>query len=90
MAADKSDDAKARAEGQFRKREQRSREGDQARADNAATARAVDEKTARLKGLRLAKEGADRDAAAQASEHPAKSGKRQPKLVADPDEAKGG
>jgi hypothetical protein len=85
---DRSEHAKARAEG----REQRSREGDQARADNAAKAQAVDEKTAPLKGLRLAKEGADREAAeaAAAEVKPAKSRKRRPKLIADPDEAKGG
>src|SRR5215208_2689086 len=61
--ADRSEEAKARAEGQFRKRQQRSEEAEKAHADIAAQARALDKGTARLKALRLAKEAADREAA---------------------------
>jgi hypothetical protein len=64
--ADKSEEAKARAEARFRKDQQRSGEAEKAHAEVAAKARARDENTARLKGLRLAKEHADREAAAQA------------------------
>ena len=70
--ADKSDEAKARAEARFRKDQQRSSEAEKAHADIAAKARARDENTARLKGLRLAKEQADRDAAARAQPPPAR------------------
>ena len=69
--ADKSDEAKARAEARFRKDQQRSSEAEKTHAEIAAKARARDENTARLKGLRLAKEQADREAAAQAQPTPA-------------------
>ena len=71
--ADRSEEAKARAEGQFRKRQQRSEEAEKAHADIAAQARALDKNTARLKALRLAKEAADREAAER--EPPARKGK---------------
>jgi hypothetical protein len=61
--ADRSEEAKARAEGQFRKRQQRSEEAEKAYADIAAQARALDKNTARLNALRLAKEAADRETA---------------------------
>jgi hypothetical protein len=70
--ADKSDEAKARAEARFRKNEQRSSEAEKAHAEVAAKARVRDENTARLKGLRLAKEHADREAAARAPQAPAR------------------
>ena len=70
--ADKSDEAKARAEARFRKNEQRSSEAEKAHAEVAAKARARDENTARLKGLRLAKERADRESAAPAQPASAK------------------
>lgn len=60
--AEKSEEAKARAEARFKKEDERSREAASARAETAAAARAVDEKTARLKGLRLAKEADERRA----------------------------
>jgi hypothetical protein len=60
--ADRTDEARARAEAKFKKVEQRSRE--QARGDEAAKAKAVDEKTARA--LRLAKEKTEREAALSA------------------------
>jgi hypothetical protein len=62
--ADRTDEARARAEAKFKKVEQRSRE--QARGDEAAKAKAVDDKTARLKALRLAKEKTEREAALSA------------------------
>jgi hypothetical protein len=64
--ANQTDDAKARAEARFKRQEQRSSEAQQVHVENAANARAVDEKTTRLKELRLAKEGAEREAAAGA------------------------
>jgi hypothetical protein len=64
--ADRADEARARAETKFKNAEQRSREGEQARADEAAKAKSVDEKTARLKALRLAKEETEREAALSA------------------------
>ena len=54
--AEKSEEARARAETKFKQQGQRSREAEEARADSAAKARAVDEKTARLKAQRLARE----------------------------------
>jgi hypothetical protein len=61
--ADKADEARARAESSFKKQEQRSREAKEARDEQSAKERAVDDKTARLKVQRLAKEAADREAA---------------------------
>jgi hypothetical protein len=62
MATEKSKDVHDRAEAQFQKRERALREGDAVRAEYAAGFRAMDEKTARLKTLRLAKEAADAEA----------------------------
>jgi hypothetical protein len=97
---DTKDEAKARAEAKVQRREQIGREREQARAEAASTARAVDEKTARLKALRLAKEETDRDATELAKREQAtrpsgghaqqEQGKRQPPLIANPDEVKGG
>ena len=78
MAA-KSEEAKARAEAQFRKREQRSHEAEQVRIENVAKARAVDEKTARLRGLRLARDMAEEKAAAEAKRQPVKKPARKGK-----------
>jgi hypothetical protein len=50
-----------RAEASFKK-EERAREGAKAMRDYEAESRAVHEKTARLKALRLAKEAADKAA----------------------------
>ena len=55
--------ARDRAEASFKK-EERVREGAKAMAEHLAAAKAVDENTARLRALRLAKEAADRTAAA--------------------------
>jgi hypothetical protein len=50
-----------RAEASFKK-EERAREGAKAMRDYEAESRAVHEKTARLKALRLAREAADKEA----------------------------
>lgn len=55
-----TDAARARAEAQFKKKEQQAREGAQARAEYEAEQRAVREKTARLRALRLARDAAAR------------------------------
>ena len=66
-------DAMERAEASFKK-EERAREGAKAMRDYEAESRAVHEKTARLKALRLAKEAAEQAA-------PAKKGARQSKIT---------
>jgi hypothetical protein len=55
----KSDEARARAEANFKK-EQRAKEGAKAMMEYQANGRLVREKTERLRALRLAKEAADR------------------------------
>jgi hypothetical protein len=73
MRNDTSKDARDRAEAQFEKRAKAAREGDAARSEYAAVSRAVDERTARLKSLRLAKEASDAEANQQP---PTPKGKR--------------
>ncbi len=58
-----ADAARARAEANFRRKEERARDGEQAMMEYLAEARAVREKTARLRALRLAKEAAEKDLA---------------------------
>ena len=58
----KSDDARARAEANFKK-EARAKEGAKAMMEYQANSRTVREKTERLKALRLAKEAADKESA---------------------------
>jgi hypothetical protein len=55
----KSDDARARAEANFRK-EERAKEGAKAMMEYQTNSRLVREKTERLRALRLAKEAADK------------------------------
>ena len=55
----KSDQARARAEANFRK-EERAKEGAKAMMEYQANSRLVREKTERLKALRLAKDAADK------------------------------
>lgn len=57
-----SDEARAQAEANFKK-EERQRDGAKAWADYQADLAATQEKTARLRALRLAKEAVDRAAA---------------------------
>ena len=56
----KSGDARVRAEASFRK-EERAKDGAKAVMEYHANNRAIREKTARLKALRLAKEAADKE-----------------------------
>jgi hypothetical protein len=74
--ANKSDEAKARAEANFRKQQDRTREADQVHAENAAKARNIDQKTAGLKAQRLARDEAERVEAAKVQTPPAKASKR--------------
>ena len=57
-----SNEARARAEANFRK-EERAKDGAKAMTDYQANARMVREKTERLKALRLAKQAADKERA---------------------------
>jgi hypothetical protein len=68
-----SKDVMDRAEASFRK-EERAREGAKAMRDYEAEGRAVREKTARLRSLRLAKEAAEQQAEQQAE--PKKAGRQ--------------
>ena len=54
-----SNEAKARAEANFKRKEGKARESNKAWADYQAQYRGVDEKIARLKALRLGKEAAE-------------------------------
>ena len=54
-----SHEAKARAEANFKRKQDQAREGTKAWAEYQAQSRGVDDKIARLKALRLAKEAAE-------------------------------
>jgi hypothetical protein len=71
-SSSKNTDAMERAEASFKK-EERAREGAKAMREYEAESRAVLEKTARLKALRLAKEAADREAEPKKVSRPAKA-----------------
>jgi hypothetical protein len=58
-----SKESKARAEASFKRKQEQAREGTKAWAEYEAQRPAVDEKIARLKALRLAKEAAEANAA---------------------------
>ncbi len=75
MAGDQQN-SRERAEARFERLQRQKREGEAAARDYEANGKAVDDKTARLKALRLAKEAADREAAANAPPKPAKTRKR--------------
>ena len=62
VLAERRDNAKLQAEASFHKKEQQVQDGQKARAEYQSAARALDENTARLRALRLAKEAADREA----------------------------
>jgi hypothetical protein len=53
------EEAQARAEAKFQKQQKAAEEGAKVSAEREASGQAVDEKTARLRSLRLAKEAAD-------------------------------
>jgi hypothetical protein len=56
---DNPDEARARAEANFKKKEQQAKENEQVWAEHAAAEQAADKNRARLRKLRLAKEAAD-------------------------------
>ena len=93
---DKTDEAKARAEAKFRKEQDRTREAEQVHAENAAKAAALDRRTAGLKAQRLARDAAEYQSEGpvlsrpSGGHAPAAKSKRPPKLIANPDEVKGG
>lgn len=64
--ATNSKEARARAEARFEKQQKAAREGEKGWALYEAEGRAVREKTARLKALRLAKEAEDKEREANA------------------------
>ena len=59
LATQSTEEARARAEANFRK-EERAKEGEKAMMEYQANERATREKTERLRALRLAKEAADK------------------------------
>jgi hypothetical protein len=71
------DDAKLKADARFKKKETADREAEKVWAEQAEAGRAFDEKRARLRTLRLAKEAAEKTAAPPAKPKP--SGKKRPK-----------
>jgi len=56
---DNSDQARARAEARFQNAQRAEREGETRKAEAKGTAEALDQKTARLKALRLARDAAE-------------------------------
>jgi hypothetical protein len=66
LATNSSKEAQARAEASFKRKELQARDGKLAFNEYNAAGNAMREKTARLKALRLAKEAADQEAAANA------------------------
>ena len=79
--ADHSKEARDRAEARFERMKKATQEGQKAKAHYEAEGRAVREKTARLRLLRLAKEAAD---AAQAENEPTKVKKKPATKTAKP------
>jgi hypothetical protein len=67
-----SEETRARAEARFQQAQKRAQDTDDAVAESKAQARAVDEKTVRLRSLRLAKEAADRETDADKKSAPRK------------------
>lgn len=57
--ADHSKEARERAEARFEKAQKATQDAAQAKADRQASTRAIDEKTTRLKALRLARDAAE-------------------------------
>ena len=72
MAQHQTSEAQQRAEAKFTKQETKKKEGEVALAAYRAENRAIEEKTARLKKARLAKEAADLEAALNAPPPPPK------------------
>lgn len=68
--ADRTEEARLRAEAKFKKKEQQTEEGQKAWAEHRAAGEAADANRARLKTLRLAKEAEKK--ASKARKKPAK------------------
>jgi hypothetical protein len=62
--SNQSKEAQAKAEASFKRKADQARDGKLAAAEYEAAGRAMRERTAKLRELRLAKEAADREAAA--------------------------
>jgi hypothetical protein len=75
-----SNEKRINAESRFARTQKRAEDASQAMKDAQAEGRRVEDNTARLKALRLAKEAADR--AEAAANPPAAKGKRKPKAKA--------
>jgi hypothetical protein len=73
--ANNSKEARDRAESSFKKQEQRAREGAKAMADYEAEGRAMREKTARLKSLRMAQQAGGNTVLAETAPVAARSAK---------------
>jgi len=71
-------EARDRAEASFKKQEQRAREGAKAMADYEAEGRAMREKTARLKSLRMARQAAGKESEPATAGIPASAMKSSP------------
>lgn len=74
--SDKTEEARQRAETKFEKAKVASRESDKVWAQHEAEGRAIRAKTARLKTLRLAKEAADLELAAEAAKTAKPAGRK--------------
>ena len=79
------EEARARAEARFAKAERAERDNEASRAEYRAKSQAVDDKTARLKALRLARDAADAEAkSSEPAKAPARARRRSvPKPVSD-------
>jgi len=75
-------EAQARAEARLTKQQERARESELALAAYHAENRAIEEKTARLRAARLAKEAAEQERAQQAAEMQPKAAEMSPRKAA--------
>lgn len=78
MTKSAKEEAEARAQASFKRKEDQKREGKLAMAEYEAAGHAMREKTAKLRALRLAKEAADAEAAKNAPPKPAPKEKPAP------------
>lgn len=78
--ADHSKEARERAEARFERAQKATQDAAQAKADRQATTRAIDEKTVRLRALRMARDAAEPPAEVKAkpARKAATTGKRSP------------
>ena len=82
MSIQSPSDAQKRAQAKFDKHEVKKREGDAAMSAYQAESRAIDARPAKLRAARLAKEAADREAAANAPPPEPKAPRARKKKVA--------